>query len=255
MQRLKQSRWLSNSLSLIALLIAWQLLVTIGGYPRFILPAPIDVWEEFLVVARDGRLLRHTLITASEIVPGALIGCLLAAVLGYVLAKSRLVERLVGPYLVASQAIPIIAIAPLLTIWVSSTYWSRVLVAVLVVFFPILVNVMTGLRGVSPELYNLMHSLQATRWQIFRKLELPAAMPVLLGGLRVGVTLSVIGTLVGEFVQPRSVGLGFMLVTSRYQFNTPLVFTILITLAVMALSMYALVAMLEQRLLRWQNKR
>lgn len=254
LQRLLKQRWVSNLISLLALLVGWQLLVTLGGYARFILPAPLDVWQEFVKATADGRLPRHTLVTLSEIVPGALIGCSFAAVLGYILAKSPLVERLVGPYLVASQAIPIIAVAPLLTLWVPSTYWSRVLVAVLVVFFPVLVNVITGLRGVSAELYDLMHSLQASRWQIFRKLELPASLPILLGGLRVGVTLSVIGTLVGEFVQPRSLGLGFMLVTARYQFNTPLVFAILLTLGVLALSMYGVVYALERRLLYWQAK-
>ncbi|HFC11822.1 MAG TPA: ABC transporter permease [Anaerolineae bacterium] len=253
--RLSRSRWVSNLASGLVLLLGWQLLITLGGYKRFILPAPLDVWQEFLIVVADGRLLRHTLITLSEIVTGALIGCTIAAVLGYVLAKSPLAERLVGPYLVASQAIPIIAIAPLLSLWIPSTYWSRVLVAVLVVFFPVLVNVITGLREISAELYHLMHALRASRWQTFTLLELPASLPILLGGLRVGVTLSVIGALVGEFVQPRSLGLGFMLVTARYQFNTPLVFVILITLAALALSMYALVAIAERRLLFWKEER
>ena len=254
LQALLRSPIVSTLASGIVLLIAWQLLVTLGGYEKFLLPAPLDVWEQFVLVVQDGRLARHTLITVSEVIPGVLIGCSLAAVLGYILAKSALAERLVGPYLVASQAIPIIAVAPLLTLWVPNTYWSRVVVAVLVVFFPILVNMVTGMRSVSAELYELMHSLKATRWQIFRKLELPAALPILLSGLRVGVTLSVIGALVGEFVQPRNVGLGFMLVTARYQFKTPLVFVILLTLGAMALSLYGIVWLIERRLLRWQTK-
>jgi len=177
---------------------------------------------------------------------------LIAIPLGYMLAKSPLAERLLSPYLIASQAIPVIAIAPLLTIWIASTYWSRVTVAVLVVFFPILINSITGMRSVPPEMYELMASLHATRGQIFRKLELPAAMPVLLAGLKVGATLAVIGTLVGEFVQPRSEGLGFLLVTARYQFKTDLVFVVLFTLGAIALSLYGLVSLLERRLLRWK---
>jgi NitT/TauT family transport system permease protein len=248
-----QPTWLTIFISFIALLLGWHLLVVGGGYDRFILPGPVDVWRQFLVVAGDGRLLRHSLITISEVIPGLLIGVLVATPLGYLLAKSPLADRLISPYLIASQAIPIIAIAPLLTIWVRSTYWARVLVAVIVVFFPILVNIITGLRSVPHELYELMHSLQATRGQIFRKLELPAALPVLLAGLKVGATLSVIGTLVGEFVQPKSEGLGFLLVTARYQFKTDLVFVVLITLSVIALSLYGLVALLEKKLLRWQR--
>ena len=178
----------------------------------------------------DGRLLHHSLVTISEIIPGLLIGLLIALPLGYLLAKSPLAERLLSPYLIASQAIPVIAIAPLLTIWISFQLLGAGLVAVLVVFFPILVNSIAGMRSVPNELYELMRSLQATRGQIFRKLEIPAAMPVLLAGLKVGATLAVIGTLVGEFVQPKSAGLGFLLVTARYQFKTDLVFVVLFTL-------------------------
>ena len=121
-------------------------------------------------------------------------------------------------------------------------------------FFPILVNSIAGMRSVPNELYELMRSLQATRGQIFRKLEIPAAMPVLMAGLKVGATLAVIGALVGEFVQPKSAGLGFLLVTARYQFKTDLVFVVLFTLAIIALSLYALIAMLEKRMLRWRTK-
>ncbi|MFZ1397590.1 MAG: ABC transporter permease, partial [Candidatus Promineifilaceae bacterium] len=193
------------------------------------------------------------LITLSEVIPGLLIGAGISLPLGYLLAKSPLAERLISPYLIASQAIPVIAIAPLLTIWISSTFWARVLVAVLVVFFPVLINIIAGLRSVPQELYELMQSLHATRWQIFRKLEWPAALPIVLAGLKLGATLSVIGALVGEFVQPRTEGLGYLLITARYQFKTDLVFVVLFTLAGMALALYGLVTLAENRLLRWQK--
>ncbi|MGH2537291.1 MAG: ABC transporter permease [Candidatus Promineifilaceae bacterium] len=245
--------WLWVALSFGLLLLAWQLLVSLGGYDRFILPGPADVWRQLLVVAADGRLLRHTLVTLSEVLPGLAIGSLVALPLGYALAKSPLAERLISPYLIASQAIPVIAVAPLLTIWVRSAYWSRVLVAVLVVFFPILINIIAGLRSTPAELYELMASLRAGRWQIFRKLELPAALPIVLAGLKVGATLAVIGALVGEFVQPKSEGLGYLLITARYQFKTDLVFVVLLALAAIALSMYSSVALLERRLLKWRQ--
>lgn len=249
-----QPTWRIILVSMVLLLLGWQLLVLVGDYPPFILPGPLDVVQQFVVVASDGRLLRHSLVTISEVIPGLLIGFAIALPLGYLLAKSPLADRLLSPYLIASQAIPVIAIAPLLTIWISSTYWARVWVAVLVVFFPILVNIIAGLRSVSPELYELMRSLRATPWKVFRKLEFPASLPILLAGLKVGATLSVIGTLVGEFVQPKSAGLGYLLVTARYQFKTDLVFVVLVTLAVIALSLYGLVALLERRLLRWRNQ-
>lgn len=245
--------WPTLVLSFLALLLGWHLLVTLAGYPAFILPGPADVWQQFVIVVEDGRLLRHSLITISEVIPGLLIGLLIALPLGYLLTKSPFAERLISPYLIASQAIPIIAIAPLLTIWISSTYWARVLVAAIVVFFPILINTIAGLRSVPPELYDVMNSLKATPWQIFRKLEWPAALPTLLAGLKVGATLSVIGALVGEFVQPKSEGLGFLLITARYQFKTDLVFVVLLTLAAVALSLYGVVTLLERRWLRWRS--
>ena len=249
----EQPTWFIVSISFVLLIVGWQLLVLWGDYPAFILPGPEDVWRQFLLVLGDGRLIKHSLVTISEIIPGLLIGFLIALPLGYLLAKSPLADRLLSPYLIASQAIPVIAIAPLLTIWVTSSYWARVWVAVLVVFFPILVNSIAGMRSVPNELYELMRSLQATRGQIFRKLEIPAAMPVLMAGLKVGATLAVIGALVGEFVQPKSAGLGFLLVTARYQFKTDLVFVVLFTLVIIALSLYALIALLEKRTLRWRT--
>jgi len=153
--------WLTISLSFVFLLAGWQALTMIGDYDHFILPGPLDVWNQFVLVIGDGRLFKHTIITVSEVLPGLFIGCLVAIPLGYLLAKSPLAERLISPYLIASQAIPIIAIAPLLTIWVRSTYWSRVLVAVLVVFFPIVINIIAGLRSVPVEMYELMSSLRA----------------------------------------------------------------------------------------------
>jgi NitT/TauT family transport system permease protein len=254
MNRLRaQPAWLTTLVSFLLLLLLWQLLTVSGGYDRFILPGPLDVWQQLQIVVSDGRLLRHTAITVSEVLPGLLLGTAIATPLGYLLARSPLAERLISPYLIASQAIPVIAIAPLLTIWVRSSFWSRVLVATLVVFFPILVNVIAGLRSVPPEMYELMASLRASRRQVFLKLELPASLPILLAGLKVGATLSVIGALVGEFVQPKTEGLGFLLVTARYQYKTDLVFVVLLTLAAIALSLYTFVSLLERWLLRWQS--
>lgn len=251
------NRWLRphwgwSLISLIFFLAAWEVIVRVQDVAPFILPRPSAILASLWGITIDGRLPRHTLITLSEVVPGLLIGTLIALPLGYVITKSKWAETLISPYLIATQAIPIIAIAPLLTIWVTSTYWSRVLVAVLVVFFPIMINVIVGLKSVSPDMRDLMLTLKATRWQIFRKLELPATLPVLLGGFKVAATLSVIGALVGEFVNPRSQGLGFLLLSARYQFKTDVVFAVLITLALLALLLYGVAALMEKRLLRWK---
>ena len=239
---------------LIALLGLWQLIVVLGDYPAFLLPTPGLVWRRFLVVLADGTLLRHTWVTLGEVFGGLALGLTVALVLGYALAKSRLLERMLSPYLVASQAIPIVALAPLLVIWFGAGSLSKVLVCALTLFFPVLVNTVVGVRSVDRELRDLMRSLQATRWQVLRYLELPAALPVLFGGLKVGVTLSVIGAVVGEFVGADR-GLGFLVNLARGLFDTPLMFVALFTLMVIALALYGCVSAVESLVLRWRVPR
>lgn len=230
----------------------WELLVRMGGYPPFILPSPGRVWDKFLVVASDGTLWRHTRITLLEIAGGLNLGLAVALVIGYGLAKSPLLERLLSPYIVASQSVPVVAIAPLVVIWFGFGELSKVLVCALTVFFPMLVNTVIGIRSVEPDLVALMQSLRATRWQTFRLLEVPAALPVLFGGLKVAVTLAVIGAVVGEFVGADR-GLGFLLNLARGILDTPLLFVALFTLIFIALSLYLTVSWLELWLLRWQR--
>ena len=159
---------------------------------------------------------------------------LAATTLGYLLARSRLLERILAPYVVASQSIPIVAIAPLLVIWFGPGLFSKVLICALIVFFPILINTIVGMRSVPEDLRDLMRSLQATRWQTLTRLEIPAALPVFLGGLRMGATLSVIGAVVGEFVGADR-GLGFLINQGRGVYDTELVFVAVFSLIVMAL--------------------
>jgi NitT/TauT family transport system permease protein len=211
------------------------------------------VWERFLAVAGDGTLWYHTSITLVEIVGGLALGLAAATLLGYLLAKSPLVERFLSPYIVASQSVPIVALAPLLIVWFGFGLLPKVLVCALTIFFPVLINTIVGLRSVEGDLMDLMRSLQASRWQIFRFLELPAALPVFLGGLKVGVTLSVIGAVVGEFAQADR-GLGFLVnLANRGLFDTPLMFVALFALMTIALGLYGIVSALEALLLGWQR--
>ncbi len=145
------------------------------------------------------------------------------------------------------------AIAPLLVIWFKSGMLSKVLICALIVFFPVLVNTMVGLRSAPEDLYDLMRSLRATRWQTFRLLEIPAALPVFLGGLRIGATLSVIGAVVGEFAGADR-GLGFLINVGRGMYDTALVFVAVFALVFMALALYGIVIWLEARLLAWQRR-
>ncbi|HEY62494.1 MAG TPA: ABC transporter permease [Anaerolineae bacterium] len=255
-----QKRKFNSHLSQIALLISsvvfafavWYLFGVFSDFPSFILPSPIDVWNKLLQVLTDGSLLINSGITLYEVLMGMSLGVSSATVLGYFLAKSPSIERLLSPYIVASQSIPTVAIAPLLVIWFGPGLLSKILVAALIVFFPVLVNTIVGIRSVPKDLYDLLRSLRATRWQILRYLEVPAAMPVLLGGIRVGVTLAVIGAVVGEFVGSDR-GLGFLINVGKGMYDTSLVFVAMFTLITMAMILYGIVTLLESRLLSWQK--
>ena len=244
--------WLGMA-SLLLGLLAWYLITRYGGIPNFILPSPFSVWTRFLKALSDGSLLYHTGITLSEIVFGLMTGTIFATVVGYGLAKSRSLERVLSPYLVASQAIPVVAIAPLLVIWLGNGILSKVVICALIVFFPVLVNTIVGVRAVPTALYDLMNSLHASRSQILWKVEVPASLPVFLGGLRVGATLSVIGAIVGELVSAEQ-GLGFLLQLGDFQYDTPMVFVAVFMLVALALMLYGIVTLLEKRFLKWQER-
>ena len=248
----ERAEYLFVPLALLLFLGLWELVVRLGDYPPFILPSPGRVYAKFLIVSRDGTLWRHTQITLAEVCGGLALGLTAATSLGYILAKSRFVERILSPYIVASQSIPIVALAPLLVIWFGFGSLSKVLVCALTLFFPVLINTIIGIRSAERDLIDLMRSLEATRWQVFTMLEVPAALPVLLGGLKVGVTLSVIGAVVGEFVGADR-GLGFLVNLARGLFDTPLMFVALFTLVAIAVSLYAAVAALENLLLSWKK--
>ncbi len=244
--------WLILPLSLATGLLLWDSAVRWTGLPAFILPSPGLVWQRLLGVVADGSLWRHTQVTLVEVVGGLGLGLIVASSLGYWVAKLPSLEKLLTPYVVASQAIPVVAVAPLLIIWFKSGLLSKVLICALIVFFPILINTILGLRSVEPDLRDLMRSLKATRWQMFAKLELPSALPVLLSGLKVGATLSVIGAVVGEFVGADR-GLGFLVNFGRGQYDTALVFVAVGALVALALGLYGLVTLLERLLLTWRR--
>ncbi len=248
----RYGEYLSFPVGLLLLLLLWQGMVSFYHYPPFVLPAPADVARKFLLMLQDGSLLYHTVFTLKEIVLGLALGLATATATGYLLAKSRLLEHLLAPYIVASQSIPVIAIAPLFIIWFGFGSTSKVIICALTVFFPTLVNTLVGIRSVDKDLRDLMRSLNASRWQTLTMLEIPASMPVLLGGFKVSVTLAVIGAVVGEFIGADR-GLGFLINVAKGTLDTPLLFVVIFTLVVIALLMYLSVVLLERVLLRWQR--
>lgn len=247
----RNQQWWLVPFVVLAGVAAWAGLVRWQQYPPFLLPGPGVVWRKFLTVLADGTLVRHTTITLIEIGLGLIVGLSTALLLGYLLGKNRTVERLVAPYIVASQSVPIVALAPLLVIWLGSGLISKVLVCALITFFPTLISTIVGIRSVDPDLRDLLRSLRATRWQHFRLLELPSALPVLFGGLKLSMILAVVGAVVGEFAGA-DVGLGFLINLARGVLDTPLMFVAVIALVIIAQALYLGVSLLERMALRWR---
>jgi NitT/TauT family transport system permease protein len=233
-----------------AFVLGWKLLVLAGGYPPFILPAPEAVATRFVEAWGDGTIAPHFLRTVSEIVLGFGIGAGTALVVGYLLARLPLVERLASPYLVAAQAVPVLIFAPLLALWFGPGIGAKVLICALIVFFPIAIATMVGIRAVDDRLLELARSLRATRLQVITTLEVPAALPSIFGGLRVGATLSVVGAIVGEWAGADR-GLGLLVNIARGSlFDIPLLFATVVTIALLGIGLYLLVVVAERLVVR-----
>jgi NitT/TauT family transport system permease protein len=252
MRRRRLSRIGLALLAFSAFLALWQGVVWAGDYPRFILPTPAAVADRLWGLLSSGTLWLHVKVTLKEILAGLGLGMLVATLLGYGLAHSPLAERVLAPYIVASQSVPVVAIAPLLVIWFGTGLLSKVFVCALTVFFPILINTIVGVRSVGRDLRDLMRTLEASRWQTIWLLEVPAALPTLLAGLKVGATLAVIGAVVGEFVASDR-GLGYLLKQGQQLYDTPLIFVGIGTLMLLAQTLYGIVALVERLLLHWRR--
>jgi NitT/TauT family transport system permease protein len=234
--------------SLAAFLAVWKVATVLGGYPEYILPAPEVVVDRAARAIGSGVLWEHAATTLVEVVLGFVVGAVVAIGVGIALGKSVLVERVLSPYIVAAQAVPILALAPLLDIWFGGGLLARVVICALIVFFPIAIATMVGIRTADPLLDEMLRSVGASAGQRTRLLEVPMALPVIFGGLRVGVTLAVIGAVVAEWAGA-SVGLGVLInIANQGLFDTPLMFVALGALAVIGLAFYGLVVLAERRL-------
>ncbi len=235
----------------VFVLLAWEGIARAQNIPPFFLPKPSDIAQRFVVAWSDGTLPRHIAVTWSEALVAFALAFLFSSALGYALAKSPLLEKIVSPFIVASQSLPIFAIAPFVLIILGNGFWSNALMGALVAFFPMLVSMIAALRNISAEQRALMYSCAATIGQIFTKLEVPATLPYLFGSVRVGITLAVIGVLVVELFWADR-GLGFLLNFARGTFDTPLLFASILALILMNLSMYVAVAVMQRVLMPWR---
>ena len=241
----------AGTIALFALFVAlWQWGPGATGVPSYIVPTASECWFEFLRMLSRDRLLLHVGVTALEVAVGFGLGALLGMVSGYVLGMSATAEIVLSPYILALQIAPKVAFAPLFVMWFGFTVYPKILVAVLIVFFPIMVNVLTAIRLIDRDLINLARSFTASRLQVFWKIEFRAAMPPLFAGLRIGSTLAVIGVVVGELVGG-NMGLGYLLTYGEGAADTPMVFVTIILLTLIGIVAYLMVTWLESRVLHY----
>ena len=245
---MRRSTWLPVVAALAIFLVVWRLAVVVTGFPPFILPTPEAVAGRWATAVLEGTIEPHLLATLVEIFLGLIVGAGLGLVVGYGLARSQLVERVLSPYLVAAQATPILALAPLIALWFGPGLLGKVLICALIVFFPVAVSTMVGIRSVDAGLLELGRALRATRRQVLTTLEIPAALPSIFGGLRVGVTLAVVGAIVAEWAGAER-GLGVLINLARGSlFDIPLMFATLLTIALVGISLYLVVVAIERRM-------
>jgi NitT/TauT family transport system permease protein len=230
----------------LAALILWQIVTASGSIAPYLLPAPVDVLRSFWRSLTDGLLPSYTLATLEESLVGFALGACIAVPLGYGIARSRLVSRAMEPYLAASQAIPAVALAPLLVIWLPYGLPPIALLCALIVFFPAVVTTTLSIRMLDRDVLAAARTDGAGWWALVRHIELPLALPGILAGLRTSLTLSITGAVVGEFVVGDR-GLGGLLNIARGQFDSALAFATLLMLALLATTLYLLARLIEWR--------
>lgn len=239
-------------LALLLFFLLWEGVVWIFRIPRFVLPAPSVVaqalWRWRAVISMHSA---HTLYTT---VVGFGVAVVTGLLLGWAIGFSALLYRALYPLLIAFNSIPKVAIVPILVIWFGIGVIPAVLTAFLISFFPIVVNVATGLATLEPELRDVLRSLGATPFQLFRKVGLPRTLPFFFGSLKVAITLAFVGSVISETVASDR-GIGYLMIAASSRFEVPLVFAGLVAIAVMGVALYVLAAGLEGRLTSWAYRR
>jgi len=228
----------------------WEWGVRFFRVPAFLAPAPSAVLASLVGGLRSRLYLEHFLVTLYETLLGFLIAAVAGIVLGAVIAQFRLVEQTMYPYLVALQTLPKIAIAPLIIVWFGFGISSKIIIAAMVGFFPVLVNVIVGLKTVDQAKLDLMRSLDATRWQTFRLVKFPHALPFVFAGLDIAIVFSVLGAIVGEFVGAQR-GLGNLILQFNFGLDIAGVFAVMILLSAMGVALHLVMQFIQKRVIFW----
>ena len=239
-------------LVIAGLLLFWQAAVVTLQIRQFILPSPIAIYQAFLQYR--GPIMDHALFTLVNTLTGFGIGILVGLLIGIVIGSSRLAYAGLYPLLVGINSVPKAAIVPILVIWMGIGQPPAITTAFLLSFFPIAVNVATGLATVEPEMEDVLRSLGATRLDILRKVGLPRTMPYFFAALKVSITLAFVGSVISETIASND-GIGYLMIQSASQFRVPLMFAGVFVIAAMGIATYVIFALLERRFTHWATRR
>jgi NitT/TauT family transport system permease protein/putative hydroxymethylpyrimidine transport system permease protein len=243
-------KWLAPAAVLAALVGGWELLAQLGHVENYLLPAPSEVatalWEDRDLLAPDAW------VTAREVLLGFGLALVVGVAIAIVLHLSPLLRRAIYPLVVASQAVPVIVIAPILVIWFGFGITPKLVVIALICFFPVVVNTLDGLEGTESDQVKMMRTLGASRLDLLRRLELPSSLPFLFSGAKVAVAVAVIGAVFGELVGSDA-GLGHAIQVGTAELETARVFAAVLILSAMAIALFGLVALLERRAVPWAH--
>ena len=240
---------LSPLLILLCGLGLWEAGVRVYEAPHYILPAPSAI--AVTLVEKRATLGRHTLVTLQEMLLGFGLAVSVGVVLAVLMFEIPMLERALYPYVIGSQTVPVFAIAPLLVLWLGYGIMSKVLMAAIIVFFPIVLNTLDGLKAADADIVSLLRVMRASRWQLLRKAQLPAALPFMLSGAKIGISISTIGAVIGEWVGARA-GLGRLMLDANSQLQVSLVFAAIICLTLMGLVLFGLMTLIERWLTPWR---
>jgi NitT/TauT family transport system permease protein len=244
--------WISTPLLLLVVLAFWKFATTSLGVSTYTLPQPEDVASSLQQTLSEPEIWSHVGITVTETVGGFAIALLLAVVVGSILGRIEWLERTVRPLIVAFQVIPKVALIPLFVIWFGFGLTSKVIMAAILAFFPMMLNVLLGVRSVDPGHRDVMRSLNASRWQTFRRLELHSTLPYVFAGMEVGIVFALIGAIVGEFLGGNN-GLGYLVVVSLNALDAPKLFAVIILLAVLGSVLFVVVNTTKRFVIPWHE--
>lgn len=236
----------------IVVILAWENLINILEVKETILPTPSRIGSALIYQSQTSFFWTNVWVTTQEALYGFVAATIFAVIAGTFISQVKIVEKTMMPYLVGFQAIPKIALAPIFIIWFGFGQTSKVVMAATIAFFPILINIIEGLKSADSDHIRMLRVFGASRFQIFKKVQVPSAMPFFFAGLDVGILLAILGAVVGEFLGSQA-GLGNMVLVSQYNFETPTMFAILIVLSLMGIIAHIIIKALQKRFVFWAD--